>query len=453
MPSVKFYIDKRSGALRKTVLLYIHHDGRQVTMSSRIKTSNWSEKKGTIAGNTEGAILERDQLEAMRRRITTEIPGKYLKVHGRMPSMDELIDEFTLLTWGTVREQGKSFKPAQGIAERVTIMLEERKNLSVTTKRQFTRLARNVQLFCSAHGAADNIEHLDRENQKRWLRKYANFLIYDEVPGSKIKYENRTAESEIKKLLAVKNYFHLPIDVTMRDIFPQREFFRASDGESEMGHCTPAEIEAIRCAKLESEAERRAIDAFIFSCFTGLRHNEFYQLTEESIQRRADLASGDRYMVLEYVSDKTGKRNEVPLNQVALEIIQRWKSHTITVERTRNGQHEYFPDILIPVLSSDKSNENLHKVLRRLPEFDKTETRVRYRGTQRIEQNVPRWMFVTFHSARHSFGFYLLSNGVPLARVAELMNHATVSTTEKYYKHIERNSMTYEAFKVLSRAG
>ena len=56
-------------------------------------------------------------------------------------------------------------------------------------------------------------------------------------------------------------------------------------------------------------------------------------------------------------------------------------------------------------------------------------------GVNAKEIVVPRWKALTFHSARHHYAFWLRYKGVSVSDISVLMNHKSVLTTMRSYKH------------------
>jgi site-specific recombinase XerD len=41
-------------------------------------------------------------------------------------------------------------------------------------------------------------------------------------------------------------------------------------------------------------------------------------------------------------------------------------------------------------------------------------------------------MLMSSHSARHSFGTFLISEGIPIESIAKMMGHSGIKTTQRY---------------------
>ena len=138
-------------------------------------------------------------------------------------------------------------------------------------------------------------------------------------------------------------------------------------------------------------------DAFLFSCFTGLRLSDVRSLKWNNIV-------GDR---IEFTQQKTRSIEYLPLSKTALQIV--------TEKKTINSEKEYVFD---------------------LP--DKTV----------IWGNIKRWVEkakinkrVSFHTGRHSFATMALTEGVDLYTVSKLLGHKDISTTQIYAKIVDSKKL------------
>jgi integrase len=183
--------------------------------------------------------------------------------------------------------------------------------------------------------------------------------------------------------------------------------------------------------------EQKAADLFLFQVFTGFRYNELKHVTANSISIK--IKGGQNFKVINNIADKEGLENSVPLTVVVQEIFNRWEG------KTNDG-------MLLPVLSEFKYNTNLHTFLERIPMMHRIEKRVRYRGNDRVEQEMPRYKSITSHAGRHKYSHLLSSGGIDLGGVSQLMNHASTDTTNKNYKHLLEEQLQMKALEVLNKA-
>ena len=152
----------------------------------------------------------------------------------------------------------------------------------------------------------------------------------------------------------------------------------------------------------EADCPNKAVkQAFMFSCFTGLRISDIRQLRPENIKKSAD----DKGLYIDVVMQKTKRKVTVPLSKEALQ----W------LPETPRPDEPYF----------------------KLP-----------KATPALGVNIKKWCknagidkHVTFHSSRHTFGTTMLTLGADLYTTSKLMGHADVSTTTVYAKIIDQKKV------------
>jgi hypothetical protein len=117
----------------------------------------------------------------------------------------------------------------------------------------------------------------------------------------------------------------------------------------------------------------RVRDLFIFLCHTGFRFGDSQLLNPE--HRRGD--------VLKFTTGKNRKAITVPLVGDAREIWERYSGN-------------------LPRISNQKGNNYLAEVLERAG-IDTPCPVVSYRGTERIEETLPKWKLCGWHSSKRTY--------------------------------------------------
>lgn len=141
--------------------------------------------------------------------------------------------------------------------------------------------------------------------------------------------------------------------------------------------------------------------AFLFACFTGLRHSDLAKLTWGEI-----LTAPDGSTMLQTQMQKTKKPITIPLSDNALAYLpERGKA--------KKG------DRVFPNLPDQPGNAD-----------------VRLRT---IAQRAGIDKRVTFHVARHTFATLTLTYGADLYTVSKLLGHSNVKTTQIYAKIVDEN--------------
>lgn len=136
-------------------------------------------------------------------------------------------------------------------------------------------------------------------------------------------------------------------------------------------------------------------EAFLFSCFTGLRYSDLKAL------RMADFHRDDLGAYLRIKMVKTREPLKIYVPEVALKILPK-------------VEHEDMPVFNLP--KNDYANQGLRKWLDDAGINDK---------------------IISFHCGRHSAATLLLSAGLPLAVVSKQLGHLKTSTTEIYAKLVD----------------
>lgn len=142
-------------------------------------------------------------------------------------------------------------------------------------------------------------------------------------------------------------------------------------------------------------------DIFLFCCYTGLAYADVKKL------KRTEIATGiDGGSWIFTTRKKTETATRVPLLEIAMEILERYKTHpSCEVDGT-----------LLPVLSNQKMNSYLKEIADGC-------------GITKI---------LTFHIARHTFATTVtLSNGVPIETVSKMLGHTNLKTTQHYAKILD----------------
>ena len=161
------------------------------------------------------------------------------------------------------------------------------------------------------------------------------------------------------------------------------------------------EIEKMYKNKIVIERLAQVRDIFIFCSFTGLAFSDAKQLTEDHIS--IDI-NGNKW--IRKPRQKTKNMCNIPLLDIPLKIIEKYKSNP---ECQIKG-------VLLPVLSNQKMNGYI-KELADMCGIKKT---------------------ISTHTARHTFGTYMLANGVSIESVAKMLGHSDTKMTRHYAKVLDQ---------------
>ena len=161
---------------------------------------------------------------------------------------------------------------------------------------------------------------------------------------------------------------------------------------------TKSEIDIIYKKEFSNKSLERVRDIFIFSCYTGLAYCDVERLSKEHI-----IKSIDGYSWIKINRRKTEVVCDIPLFQVAEEIIDKYKDDPIVINSGK----------LLPVLKNQKMNAYL-KDIGDLCDISKN---------------------LHFHMARHTWGTTIAAaNRLPIETIMRIMGHKTIEMARHYAK-------------------
>lgn len=160
-----------------------------------------------------------------------------------------------------------------------------------------------------------------------------------------------------------------------------------------------SESELAKLANHNFTIERldRVRDLFVFSSYTGISYVDIKNLTKKNVWIGDD--EGNKW--ISTFRQKTNSKIKIPLLFRAEQILEKYKSHPVTV----------ISGTLLPSITNEKANLYLKEIATEVG----------------IEKNL------TFHMARHTFATTVaLSNGMPIETVSKILGHSKITTTQIY---------------------
>lgn len=153
----------------------------------------------------------------------------------------------------------------------------------------------------------------------------------------------------------------------------------------------------------------RIRDVFLFSCYTGLRHSDLYNLRPANIQ-------GD---VIDIVTQKgQGKeRVYIPILPQARAILERYK-----------GTLEWQA---LPVISDQKSNVELREAAQAAG-LNREIVQEQLVGGKRVSKTSMLWEILSMHCGRRTFVCTSLAFGMPPSTVAKVTGHNDLNSMKPY---------------------
>ena len=152
-------------------------------------------------------------------------------------------------------------------------------------------------------------------------------------------------------------------------------------------------------------AEMHICEAFLFSCFTGLRFSDASALRYSYFQREHD-KDGNEITTMQIRPIKTSdKKLYAPLAEQAVSILQG--------------------------MEKEKGNDFVFFNLSRITKCTVNNTLKRWAKAAGINKNLH------FHVARHTFATLSLNSGIDIYTVSKFMGHTRLSVTQRYTKVLD----------------
>ena len=224
-------------------------------------------------------------------------------------------------------------------------------------------------------------------------------------------YRNTSLAKMLKQLrwwlrwCAKKNYYHGNAEnLTL-------EFKGGSEPLSDIVYLSSAELHLLQEHQwLHGQLHlERVVDAFLFSCYCGLRYSDIASL------RRYHIHDGQIHCEL----DKTHVKVSIPLNRGTSSILEKYSNWD-------DGTGRPFP-----VASNQKCNEYLKEACR-ICGINSPVTRIWYCGDKRYEQSLPKHQVISFHCARRTFITQALALGIPDSVLIQLTGHTSTKMLTRY---------------------
>lgn len=202
-----------------------------------------------------------------------------------------------------------------------------------------------------------------------------------------------------KHMRQLKRYINLAINRGLMDFrsYPFRRYKIKTTPTKRM-FLTPEELSLLERLIVRDKTQRRILDMFLFSCYTGLRFSDIVRLSSKNFQWIND------HLWLTYSTQKT----DVPI-QLPLELLFGGRALPIYFKYMGRGRATLFD---MPVTSNSYVNRKLKYICRR------------------VVIGKP----ISFHLARHTYATLLLYDGVNITTIQKLLGHKNVRTTEIYSK-------------------
>ena len=259
---------------------------------------------------------------------------------------------------------------------------------------QFQNLKRHLQNF-------EKKKRIRIDFDKISLSFYNDFMEYLTV-------ELELAPNTIGKLITnLKVYLKEAYDdgVSTNNIYSHRKF-RAIHSVSETVYLNSDEIDALLKIDLSSNIKvERIRDMFVIGCYTGLRFGDQTRIQETNVTDS----------MIEIAMDKGKEKVIIPIKpQVRL-----------LLSKYQNALHK---------ISNQKYNDYLYEACKKCEILALPTTINKIKGGKKLEIVMPKYEFISSHTARRSFATNEFKAGV--LTIGEIMSITGHKTEKSFYKYI-----------------
>ena len=384
--SIIFYPKRKDVDLapKAPVYMRITVNGRRSELSvhRKVNVSKWNYKAGKLLGTKQNVKDFNDYLDAIRNKVYN-IHQQLLR-NGSKITSQAIKDKYL----GVDEKQMMLLEIFQNHNEQMEMLIG--KEYALSTVKKYKTAYKHLKNFLAYKFKRKDIP-IERINH--------SFITSFEFYLKSVKNCNHNST-----LKYIKNFKKIIIIALSNGWIDKDPFinFKAHTKAVEREFLTKEEIQLMLYKKLHAPRLEQVRDIFVFCCYTGLSYSDVKKLTKDNLVKGID---GEMWIKTNRV--KTNTPSNIPLLPTALMILDNYKDHIEVV----NG------DILLPVLSNQKSNAYLKEIA----------------DLCGIKKNL------TTHLARHTFATTItLSNGVPIESVSKMLGHKSLRTTQHYAKILDR---------------
>jgi len=364
----------------------------------KIKPEAWDNKKCEV--NTARLISKTKQNDEIRKlALKNDVKNNILvsKVRGELESIiNDLklknIEPTSDLIKNQLKKESSTQEQKSGLFWTEFQKYEEYKKLHFrkNTQKAVSTLKTKLQGFEVKYNKLKAIESID-------LRFYEKFYKYLQDEES---LSINTVGYYIKTLKSFLNWYKkngnsLKVDLTK---------FKKPIYNREIIYLTESELHNLYNFSYSKSAYRRVVDLFVLQASLGLRISDFHRVNKSNYNDG----------VIEISSSvKTDKTMYIPLNSLALEILNKYNFN-------------------LPFVADQTLNKNIKLAAKEAEINDIVELTEFVKG-QKHFQKVEKWSVLTSHTAVKTFITHCVEKGIPPRIVAEITGKSLKILMENYY--------------------
>lgn len=173
-------------------------------------------------------------------------------------------------------------------------------------------------------------------------------------------------------------------------------------------YLTEEELKDLYTLELEDELSHLR-DVFLCGCWTALRFSDYTRLEKDHIKK-----DRGRYYV-DIITQKTGERLLIPIKNELWDIL------------SNRSYFQYGP------ISEQKLNREIKKICRKAG-IDTPITFEKTIGGKRVSKRLPKYKFITTHTARRTGASLMYLAGIPIMDIQKITGHKSMESFKKYIR-------------------
>jgi integrase len=234
----------------------------------------------------------------------------------------------------------------------------------------------------------------DKINDLQFFYAFRNYSI------TKLNHIDNTIS---KNAAIIKSFFRYLQDNEIFTFKSRLFSFKVDKNPAQVVTLTADEIREIYYCDKYDKFERQLIDVFVFLCVTSIRYSDYEQLDKAIVENN----------MLKKVNEKTKTDIIVPLNQTALDILQKYDNH-------------------LPQFTNAYFNRELKEIFKQHKLLETPYKKTSIQDRKPVVKSGFKRQFITVHKSRSSFITILISNNTPLNEIMAVTGHKKISTLNFY---------------------
>lgn len=405
MATVNFYLRDQASDKETPVVLFFSVEGKRVKLPTgeKIHPRFWNDRKQEVKASYTGSIEINHSLNTLGKKV--------IDLYREMKANDQAFSGQVLKA--RLQDREVELVPVEKATKRPVLdfwaVLDQFIEDSQATRRDATlktyrTLYRHLKEFVKTIRYGLTFESINSS----FRDKFQNYLI---------RHRQMSDTSIQKNFQILKRFLNYATDHGYNQ---NMEYNRFKFRRKPVVKVALTENELLDLIAVDLSAKPRldrVRDLFVFGCETSLRYSDIISLRGTHIKTTE--VEGESLTYLDLVAQKTRGEIQAPLSSRAIDLIQKYRDPN--------------RETCFPVISNQKYNDYL-KEAAELAGIDTLVELVRFVGTERIEERIPKWKLIGSHTARRTFVTLFFERGGSVPACMVYTGHKDYKELETYRK-------------------